>query len=76
MKFFGVLAAFGLLINQSLSAAGVECGEGKVLAAGNTTCIQPDFIEGCEIYADVSSCGTCKKAYTLKNRKCDYIGGY
>ena len=60
MKFFGIFLAFGLLINDTTQIASPECREGKVRDAGKGVCMQPDYIEGCESYTDVSSCGTCK----------------
>lgn len=75
MKFFNAIFTVGLLLGSATLAEAVECGESRVPAFGKGMCIQPDYIEGCASYADVSECAECKTSYILKNKKCDYVGG-
>lgn len=68
MKFFGI-ASLALL---SVSAANsLDCGQGKVPDANNI-CIQPNFIEGCEVYASKFACHQCEAGNIQTNcRLCD-----
>lgn len=57
MKFLSILVAVGLCITPSTQIPAVECGEGLVVMSGNSICIEPAYIEGCQAYLSENECG-------------------